>query len=414
MGGGMDGFLAAVLRAGTSAGFGYGGKSGSSPAPFDAVDGYRLAGPSGSHPLAAVGLDELVRTDSDGLDGSIEIDGPVRVGEGIRGRIRLTAGRDIDARGAVLRLVGVRLTEQRRSYEQRDSKGQVTRSEQWVEVDGRLFETLPFTEPVLPARLARGQTFEAEFNLPAPRLGPPSAHLGPALLAWALDARWDIPMGSDEHVAALVDVEQHPDYLRSGAAGLAEGSLFDAWQTGDASIAVSPLPPLAAGSEVDVTVTWPSAGSGRGARLELQADVAAPNGLSDLVVWSTTLDPEAFRGGATVRVPIPADAPPTVLGRQGRRELPDPRAGRPADALGPRRRAGDRDPLKPFGRSLSQVGVDPIPWEVPECLTLPATWSVTWASLRWWRLSRPVSSRPSLLPRRPSRSGSPIAFRRPS
>ncbi len=178
----MDGFLAAVLRAGTSAGFGYGGKSGSAPAPFDAVDESRLAGPSGSHPLAAVGLDELVRTRSDGLDGTIEIDGPVRVGEGMRGRLRLTAGRDIDARGAVLRLVGVRLTEQRRSYEQRDSKGQVTRSEQWVEVDGRLFETLPFTEPVLPARLAAGQTFEAEFNLPAPRLGPPSAHLGPALV----------------------------------------------------------------------------------------------------------------------------------------------------------------------------------------------------------------------------------------
>jgi hypothetical protein len=119
-------------------------------------------------------------------------------------------------------------------------------------------------------------------------------------------------MGTDEHVAALVNVQQHPDYLRSGAAGLAEGSLYDAWQTGDASIAVSPLPPLAAGSEVDVTVTWPSAGSGRGARLELQADVAAPNGISDLVVWSTALDPASFRGGVTVRVPIPADAPPTV------------------------------------------------------------------------------------------------------
>ena len=65
----MDGFLAAVLRAGTSTGFGYGGKSGSAPAPFDAVDGGRLAGPNGSHPLAAVGLDELIRTDSDGLDG---------------------------------------------------------------------------------------------------------------------------------------------------------------------------------------------------------------------------------------------------------------------------------------------------------------------------------------------------------
>jgi len=309
----MDGFLEAVVRAGGAHGFGYGGKSGSAPTPFDAVEGHRLAGPSGSHPLAAVALDELVRTTSDGLDGAIEIGGSVRVGEGIRGRLRVTAGRDIDARGAVMRLVGVRLTEQRRSYEQRDSKGNVVRSEQWVEVGGRAFETLPFTEPVLPSRLAAGQSFEAEFNLPAPRLGPPSAHLGPALLAWALDARWDISMGADEHVAALVDVRQHPDYLRSGAAGLAAGSLHDAWQTGDATIAVSPLPPIATGSEVDVTVTWPSAGSGRGARLELQADIAAPNGIGDLVVWSTPLDPAAFRGGVTVRVPIPADAPPTVL-----------------------------------------------------------------------------------------------------
>lgn len=308
----MDGFLEAVVRAGGAHGFGYGGKSGSAPTPFDAVDGHRLAGPSGSHPLAAVALDELVRPRSDGLEGSIEIDRPVRVGEGIRGRLRLTARREIDARRATFRLVGVRLTEQRRSYEQRDSKGNVIRSEQWVEVDGRLFETLPFTEPVLPAQLAAGQSFEAEFDLPAPRLGPPSAHLGPALLAWALDARWDIPMATDQHVASLVDVRQHPDYLRSGAAGLAEGSLYDAWETDDASIAVSPLPPLAVGSNVDVTVTWPSAGSGRGARLELQADVAAPNGISDLVVWSTTVEPAAFRGGVTVRVPIPADAPPTV------------------------------------------------------------------------------------------------------
>ena len=60
-------------------------------------------------------------------------------------------------------------------------------------------------------------------------------------------------------------------------------------------------------------MTWPSAGSGRGARLELQADIAAPNGISDLVVWSTTLDPSAFQDGITVPVPIPADAPPTVL-----------------------------------------------------------------------------------------------------
>lgn len=313
----MDGYLAAVVASGNDPGFGtgffgWGGKQGSAPTPFDAVDRRRLAGPNGSHPLAAVRLDELVGASSDNLDGRIEIDGPVRVGEGIAGRLALTARRDIEARAAVLRLVGVRLAEQRRSYEQRDSDGHVVRSEQWVEVDGRLFEELPFMEPHLPTRLAAGQSFEAEFNLPAPRLGPPSAHLGTALLAWALEARWDIPMRGDERIATMVDVQPHADYLRSGAARLAEGSLYDAWQTGDASIAVSPLPPAVAGTEIDVTVTWPSAGNGRGARIELQADVSAPNGISNLVVWSTTLDPAALRGGTTVRIPIPADAPPTV------------------------------------------------------------------------------------------------------
>ena len=313
----MDGFLAAVVGSGSELRmgggiFGWGGRSGSAPTPFDAVDGNRLAGPDGSHPLAAVRIDELVAPCSNGIDGEIVVDGPVRVGEGIVGRIRLIARRDITARGAVLRLVGGRLTEQRRQIEHRDSQGRVTSTDRWVEVDGGLFEQLPFTEPVLPARLAAGQTFEAEFLLPGPRLGPPSAHLGTAILAWALDARWDVSMGGDERVSTLVDVRQHPDFLRSGAAGLAEGSLYDAWVVGGATISVAPLPPVVAGSDLEVSVAWPNAGSGRGARLELQADISAPNGISKLVLWSAAMDPAAFRGGVTVRIPIPSDAPPTV------------------------------------------------------------------------------------------------------
>ena len=161
--GGWTASRAAVLRAGTSTGFGYGGKSAASPrhsmrstavgwpVPMAVIRLPRSGSTSSSGPTATA---STVRSRSTGLSWSVKDPG----------RLRLTAGRDIDARRAVLRLVGVRLTEQRRSYEQRDSKGQVTRSEQWVEVDGRLFETLPFTEPVLPARLAAGQTFEAEFN----------------------------------------------------------------------------------------------------------------------------------------------------------------------------------------------------------------------------------------------------------
>ena len=312
----MDTFLEAVLRSGSDPRqggglFGWGGRSGSSPAPFDAPDGHRLAGPNGSHPLATIALDELVRPRTDAFDGQIELDGGVRIGEGIRGRLTLTALRPVDARGANLRLVGLRLAEERRSVQHHDAQGRVTSTEEWVEADGKLFERLPFTEPVLPRRLARGDRFEADFNLPAPRLGPPSAHLGTAILGWALDARWALAMAADEHIACLVDVQPHPDHLRSGAVRLAEGSLYDAWQTGDASIAVAPLPPLVAGTDVDVTVSWPSAGSGRGARLELQADITAPNGISSLVLWSAAVDPAEFRGGTTVRVPIPADVPPT-------------------------------------------------------------------------------------------------------
>lgn len=310
-------FRAAVLASGTSPQpvggfFGWGGKRGSSPAPFDAIDPTLLAGPQGSHPLAAVTADELVQRSTEAIDGEIVTHDPVRIGEGIKGTLRMTARRDIASRGAVLRLVGVVLAEQRRSYEERDKDGRVTRSENWVEANGKLFEQLPFSAPPLPATLSSGQTLETEFTIPAPRLGPPSAHLGSALIAWAVEARWDLARRGDERVAVPIDVRQNIDYLHSGAVRLAQGALFDAWQVGDATISVRPLPPAIAGQELEVTVNWPSAGGGRGARLELQADVQAPNGMKGVVLWSTSVDPAAFREGLTVSVPVPADAPPTL------------------------------------------------------------------------------------------------------
>ncbi len=313
----MGSFLEAVLASGHDPGhgggfFGFGGHSGSAPAPFDALDGPRLAGRDGSHPLALVRPLDLLRPTSDGLDGEIVLDGPVRVGEGISGRLSVVARRIVEGRSVALRLVGVRLAEHKRSIEHRDSEGRVTSRDEWVEVGGDTFEQLPFTEPALPTRLAPGERFETTFLVPAPRLGPPSAHLGSAMIVWALEARWDVAMGADQRVASLVEVRQHPDYLRSGAARLAEGSLFDAWPGGDASIAVSPLPPVAAGSDLDVIVTWPGAGSGRGARLELHADIAGPNPIAGLVLFSAPVDPSAFRSGVRMTLPIPADAPPTV------------------------------------------------------------------------------------------------------
>ena len=288
------------------------GKSGSSPTPFDAVDAARLTGPQNSHPLAAISIAELVRPSSNGLDGQITINGLVRIGDAIAGHLRVTARKDIVARAANVRLVGVLLTEHQESREDRDAQGNIVRSEHWVSISGKLTDELPFTEPALPTSLSAGQTFETDFNLPAPRLGPVSAHMGSAVLAWALDARWDIAMGGDERVSALVDVKQNIDYLRSGAVTLAPGALYDSWTVADASIAVNPLPPAVAGSEIAVSVNWLGAGSGRGARLELQADVKAPNALSGVVLYSVALQPDAFRGGSTLSIPIPADAPPTL------------------------------------------------------------------------------------------------------
>jgi hypothetical protein len=74
----------------------------------------------------------------------------------------------------------------------------------------------------------------------------------------------------------------------------------------------APLPPLAAGSEFEVTVNWPGAGAGRGGRLELQADVDAPNKLGSVVLFSQVVDPAAFKSGYTTKIMIPADAPATL------------------------------------------------------------------------------------------------------
>src|SRR5687768_14422707 len=186
----MDGFRSAVMArsGGSFSGFGWGGHSGSSPTPFDNVDGARLAGPDGSHPLAAISIEELLKPRSSGLDGAIEIKHPVRIGEAIAGHLRVTATRDIGARAAMLRLVGAAIAEQRRSRDERDKDGRVVRSEEWVEVHGRLFEELPFSGTTLPQQMTTGQTFETAFTIPAPRLGPPTGHYGTALIGWAVEA----------------------------------------------------------------------------------------------------------------------------------------------------------------------------------------------------------------------------------
>ena len=287
-----------------------GGHGGDAPTPFDALDGSRLAAPGRGHPLPLIDPAELVRTRSDGLDGVIEVESPTRVGEAIRGRVRVAAREPIQARRAGVRLVGVRLSEEERSHEQRDNQGRVTNREEWVEVHGRVVDALEFTEPFLPATLSAGQALDLPFQIPAPRLGPPSAHAGTALVAWAVEARWDIEMGRDERVAAIVDVRQHRDLLAAGVIDVGAGAMHDSWDDGGATLAVRPLPPIDAGTTLEVTIRWPDADSGRSARVELIADIDTTRDLQ-VVCSSVNLPIDALRAGARVSLTIPADVPPT-------------------------------------------------------------------------------------------------------
>ena len=242
------------------------------------------------------------------------------VGEGITGTLRLTAIERIDARKAALRLVGLRLDEVTRSREDRDSDGHVTHSEHWVETSGKLFIEDAFPEPAIPASLEPGATFEARFAVPAPRLGPPTAHLGESIIAWALEVRWDVPMGSDHFVAVYLPLAQHPDLLRAGVGKQGGMSLLAGVPVGDAMISVTSPLPAPAGSEMAVNVRWPSAPGGHEGR-----------------AWSST-------GGRTPRTGRRGSSPRcrSIRGAGGRhrRAAGDPgrlralvRRGRPGDHL---------------------------------------------------------------------------------
>ncbi len=291
----------------------FGRHSGSAPEPFDALDGPRLAGPQGSHPLHSVAADELLRPTDGAVIGEIVLDGPAMVGEGITGTLHLTATKRIDARKAALRLVGLRLDEVTRSREDRDADGHVTSSEQWVETSGKLFIADAFPEPAIPATLEPGTIVEARFAVPAPRLGPPSAHLGESIIAWALEVRWDVAMGSDHFVAVHLPLAQHPDLLRAGVGKQGGMSMMAGVPLGDALIGVTSPLPVPAGSELTANVRWPSAPGGTKGRVEVHRRTNAPNGAEGIIA-SVAIDPAALKGGVDVRLAIPAGSAPSFDG----------------------------------------------------------------------------------------------------
>ncbi len=295
-----------------SSGFGFTMHEGHCPEPFDAVNGRLLAGSEGSHPLHTVRPEDLLRASSGQVEGAFTLDRPVRVGEGIGGTLRLAAGEAISARKAALRLVGLRLVEERKS-ETHQTGENTSDTEDWVEANGRLFVEDAFLSPVIPATLGAGEVFETRFLVPAPHLGPPSAHLGEAIVAWALEVRWDVPMGDDAFVAILVPVAQHPDLIRAGVGRQGGMALLDSVDVEGATISVTTPLPAAPGSTIGVRGAWPGAPGGP-ARIELHRRTTAPNGAEGIVAVATT-DADALRAGtAEVRLPVPAGSAPSFDG----------------------------------------------------------------------------------------------------
>ena len=290
----------------------FGGHQGHCPEPFDALNGTRLGGDEGSHPLHFVRAEELVRLSSDKVVGEFVLDHPVRVGEGIEGTLRVTAREAISARKAALRLVGLRLVEERKSETHSTGENSTT-TENWVEANGRLFIEDAFLSPVIPVALAAGETFETRFAVPAPRLGPPTAHLGEAIVAWALDVHWDIAMGDDAFIAVYLPVAQHPDLIRAGVGQQGGKALLDAVDVEGATIAVTTPLPAAAGSQIGIVAAWPGAPGGP-ARIELHRRTNAPNGAEGIIAVGET-DSDALRSGtARAVLAIPSDAAPSFDG----------------------------------------------------------------------------------------------------
>ena len=291
-----------------------GGHSGSAPSPFDALNGPRLAGGEGSHPLHSVTAEELLRPSDGAVVGELTLKNPARVGDGILGHVRITAARAVTSRKAYLRLVGLRLDEVRRSEEHRNSKGEVEWTENWVETSGNLFSHDEFLEPPIPTELQPRQVWESDFAIPAPPLGPPTAHLGESIIAWAIEIRWDIAMGSDHFVAFYLPLAQHPDLMRAGVGKQGGASLMADISVGGGSIGVTSDLPAPSGSEVSVRVSWPSAPKGQGARVELHRRTNAPNGVEGIIASVPVALGDVVSGAAQAQLLIPAGSAPSFDG----------------------------------------------------------------------------------------------------
>jgi hypothetical protein len=215
------------------------------------------------------------------------------------------ATKEIKARGTRVAVKGHLVREVTQSLTEKVGDQEQTTT--WIEVLATEIANVPLMEIAVPATLAPGDEIDLKILAPAPKLGPPSVHLSVYMVVWTLQVEWDIAAGADERVAAVINVAQNPDLLRSGVMSLGPSAMMAAWSEGEVSMDVEPAPPIAPGSALQVNVRWPSASGGRGARVELYADLkmALP-----VRITAAELQTSDLAKGSLITFEIPSDAPP--------------------------------------------------------------------------------------------------------
>jgi hypothetical protein len=193
----------------------YRNHTGSVPAPFDALNGPRLVGEEGSHPLGLFKPEDFLRRSDGAINGQLTFDRPPRIGEPIAGRIRLVASQEVSAQKAYLQIVGMRVDETDRTEQEHDSSGTATYTERWVDVSGQILYQNAVQEPAIPTSLKPGEVWESSFELP-PAPGPQAGHSGEFIVAWAIEIRWDEGDAAGHFLAFELPLASYP--TRTGVA----------------------------------------------------------------------------------------------------------------------------------------------------------------------------------------------------
>jgi hypothetical protein len=160
--------------------------------------------------------------ESRGVEWHLEVDQlPLLPGRLVTGRIQVVARRGIEARAVV---VALRAEEHwRHQVTQHNADGST--STRVVREERELTR-----EPVMvhgPLRLADGESWRADFEMPVPPMGPASLEAEEAGLTWTIEGKLDIDDGFDSSIEATVLVAQPLALLRAGAVHVGEFALYE-------------------------------------------------------------------------------------------------------------------------------------------------------------------------------------------